>query len=64
MTEARSLELAASVWCDPTSRNKVMDGDLAAVFARILREEVRRAEQAAFEKGRGSVYRPGGVNDF
>ncbi len=63
MTEARSLELAAAAWCDPTSRNKVVDSDLTAVFARILREEVRRAEQAAFEKGRASVYRPGGVTD-
>ncbi len=63
MTEARSLELAASVWCDPSSRNKVMDGDLAAVFAKILRDEVRKAELEAFEKGRGSVYRPGGVTD-
>ncbi len=64
MTEQRSLELAASVWCDPTSRNKVVDSDLTAAFARILREEVRKAEQAAFEAGRASVYRPGGVNDF
>ncbi len=63
MTEARSLELAASVWCDPTSRNKVVDSDLTAVFARILRAEVRRVELEAFEKGRASVYRPGGLAD-
>ncbi len=63
MTESRSLELAAAVWCDPSSRNKVMDPDVAVAFAKILREEVRRAEQTAFEKGRESVYRPGGLAD-
>ncbi len=63
MTEQRSLELAAAAWCDPSSRNKIMDGDLAAAFARILREEVRRAELEAFEQGRASVYRPGRLTD-
>lgn len=61
MTEVQSLMLAAGVWSAPSSRNKIMDGDLAAEFARILRDEVRKAEQAAFEKGRASVYRPGRV---
>ncbi len=63
MTESRSLELAAAAWCAPGMRNTVMNPDLAAVFARILREEVRKAEQASFEAGRASVYRPGGLAD-
>ncbi len=63
MTEERSVELAAAAWCAKSSRNKIMDGDLAMEFAKILREEVRKAEQKAFEAGRASVYRPGRLAD-
>ncbi len=58
MTEFRSMSLAAAAWCDQTMRNTVMDPVLATVFAKILRDEVEKAEEEAFQRGRESVYRP------
>ncbi len=57
------MSLAASAWCDQTMRNTVMDPVLATVFAKILRDEVDKAEKIAFQKGRDSVYRPGGLDE-
>ena len=58
MTEKQSREIAAQAWCAATTRNKIMDVDLASEFAKILHREVEKAEKEAFDKGRESVYRP------
>ena len=36
MPTNESIELAAQAWCDPTVSDRVMDGDLAIAFARII----------------------------
>lgn len=52
MTKSESLQLAAQAWCDPTCETKIMDGVLAAAFAKILRREVIKAKN----RGRMAKY--------
>lgn len=43
MPTDKAIELAAQAWCDPTVSDRVMDGDLAIAFARII-DKVRAAD--------------------
>ncbi len=38
MTKEKSIQLAATAWCDPTTEKIEMDTRLALVFAQMLRQ--------------------------
>lgn len=52
MTIEEARQKVGACWCHPTMRDKVMDPELALVFAEVLKEETDKA----FNAGKDSQY--------